>query len=84
MWVIMLYPLLIWSFKKFDMDCSKLLKLMVFLTLATMLTVLCMKDSTDKISGFYILADTLKAVATIMLGWHLLKAFKTSLDSCEC
>ena len=80
----MLYPMLIWSYKKFDLDHSKLLKLMVFLALATMLTVLCMKDSTENISVFYILADILKAIATIMLGYDIVKAFKKAMDSCSC
>jgi uncharacterized membrane protein len=83
MWVIMLYPMLIWSYKKFDLDHSKLLKLMVFLALATMLTVLCMKDSTENISVFYVLADILKAIATIMLGYDIVKAFKKAIDSCS-
>jgi uncharacterized membrane protein len=83
MWVIMLYPLLIWAYKMFDIDHGKLLKLLVFLTAATLLTVLCMADATEHISAVYILADCLKGVATVILLYHLIKSFRCALDSCS-
>ncbi|MBR1452430.1 MAG: DUF2029 domain-containing protein [Candidatus Methanomethylophilaceae archaeon] len=76
MWVIMLYPLLIWSFKELGLDHRQILKYMAVLAATTLLNVLCMTDATDSISVIYILSDILRAAATIVLCVYIFKAFK--------
>lgn len=76
MWVIMLYPLIIWSFRELGQDHSQLLKLMAILAATTLLNTLCMTDSTDKISVIYILSDCLRAAATIALFIYVFRPIK--------
>ena len=76
-WVIMLYPLLIWSFKGLGQDHTRMLKYMAFLAAATLLNILCMTDATDKISVIYILSDSLRAAATVVLCVHIFNALRS-------
>ncbi|MBR6911630.1 MAG: hypothetical protein IKN41_07230, partial [Candidatus Methanomethylophilaceae archaeon] len=78
MWVIMLYPLLIWSFRELGRDHGQMLKYMAFLAATTLLNVLCMTDATNDISVIYILSDCLRAAATIILCVYIFKAFNST------
>ena len=82
-WVIMLYPLLIYSFKTFGIDYKRLLYHLVFLAAASLLTVACMGEATEDITIQYILADILKGIAALSLLYYLIKAFRKALDECS-
>lgn len=85
MWIVMMYPLLIYSYKRFGVDHKKLPRYLVFLCAATLLTVLFMEGSTENITIQYLLADCLKGIAAIVLTCHLLKVFMECLrKSGEC
>jgi hypothetical protein len=80
MWVVILFPMLIHSFNVFGIDHKRLLYYLVFLSAASLLTVLAMADSTETVKLHYVLADILKAIAAIVLTVYLLKALKKGLD----
>ena len=81
MWVIILYPIIVFSCRELGVDRGKLLHCLVFLTAATLLTVLCMDGATEEISAVYILADALKAVAVFVLLWHLFGIYRRGLEA---
>ena len=83
MWIIMLYPLLIYSFKTFGINYRRLLYHLVALAAATLLTVAFMGSATDGITIQYLLADILKGIAALSLLYYLFKALRTALDSCS-
>ncbi len=76
MWVIMLYPMLIYAYKCFDLETKKLPYLLIILCITTLLTVLFMSESTSTITVTYIIADALKGISAIALLYHLLKNFR--------
>ena len=82
MWVIMMYPLLIYSYKKLGVETKGLLPMLVFLCAATLLTVLFMDGATSTITIQYILADVAKGVAAIYLTYNLVKMLKQCMDRC--
>jgi hypothetical protein len=83
MWVIMLYPLLIYSFKTFGINSKRLLYHLVALAAATLLTVAFIGGATESITIQYLLADILKGIAALTLLYYLVKALRTALDSCS-
>ena len=83
MWVIMLYPMIIYSYKVFGIETRMLLYYLVFLAAATLLTVGFMSGATTGITIQYLLADILKGIATFVLLYHLIKAFNECLKACK-
>ena len=83
MWVIMLYPMIVYSYKVFGLETKRFVPYMAFLAGATLLTVACMSGATTGITIEYLLADTLKGIATFVLLIHLLKGFNQCISKCE-
>lgn len=76
MWVIVLYPMLVYSCRELGADTGRLFPYLVLLTAATMLTVLLMLGSTENITVQYVIADALKGVASFVLLVRLLRIFR--------
>ena len=76
MWVIVLYPMLVYACRELGVDKGRLLYYLVFLTAASLLTVLCMYGSTETITVQFVLADALKGIAGLVLLYHLIKLFR--------
>jgi len=81
MWVVMMYPLLIYAYKKLDISTKNLLGMLIALSATTLLTVLFMGDSTSTITVQYVLADCAKGAAAIYLTYRLFTALRESLNS---
>ena len=82
MWVVMMYPLIVYSFKFFGRDHSRLHIYMIALCATTLLTVLFMGGSTSDITVQYVIADTLKAISAFILTIYLIKAFVGCTKEC--
>ncbi len=83
MWVIMMYPMIIYAYRTFNKDAHRLFIYMGFLSAATLVTVFFMSGSTSEITIQYVLADSLKGVAAIILTCNLLKTFLSCIKECS-
>lgn len=82
-WVVMLYPMIIYACRNLGVECDKLLYPMLFLILATLFTVLAMNDATDSISVPFIIADTVKSIAALYLTYRLLRIYLDAMRICQ-
>ena len=83
MWVIMMYPLIIYSFKVFGLEYKKLWYLLIAMTATTLLTVAMMGGSTAELTIQLVIADILKGVSVFALVFYLLIRIKQCFDSCK-
>ena len=87
MWIVMIYPFLVYSFKSLGADPKRLRIYLILLCAASLLTVLFMGDVVEgeskRITVQYILADTLKGAIAIILTCHLLKTLIRSLKPAQ-